>query len=213
MEKEKNGKLYLIRHTESEWNNLGIWTGLTDIHLSKKGIKSAQKVGELVKNFKFDYIFDTPLSRSQETLAVILEGSVNNKDVPVEHAKEFNERDYGDYTGKNKWEIKKIIGEEEFLKLRRGWDSNVPNGENLKMVYERAVPFFLQRVMPLIKEGKNVLIVAHGNSIRALTKYIENISDEGVADVEINWGSVIIYDLDENGYSLNKEILKIEVEK
>lgn len=207
---DEKGKLYFIRHTESEWNDLGKWTGLTDIHLSENGVKNARKVGELVKNFQFDYIFDTPLVRTQETLNTILSTREDRLDVPIEKAKEFNERDYGDYTGKNKWEIKKILGDEEFSKLRRGWDYNVPNGENLKMVYERAVPFFLQRVIPLLEEGKNVLIVAHGNSIRALTKYIENISDENISDVEIDFGSVIIYDLDNDGHMLKKKILKIE---
>lgn len=210
MNKELNGKLFIIRHTESEWNDLGLWTGLTDVHLSQNGVRHAKEIGDLIKDIKFDYIFDSKLLRSQETLKYILEN--RNLNVPIEHHQELNERDYGDYTGKNKWEIKKILGEEEFQRLRRGWDYNVPNGENLKMVYERAVPFFISNVVPLLNKGKNVLIVAHGNSLRALTKYIEKISDEDISLIEIDFGSVIIYNLDENGYSINKEIIKITIE-
>ena len=80
----------------------------------------------------------------------------------------MNERDYGDYTGKNKFEMEKLLGEEEYKKLRRGWDYPIPHGESLKMVYERAVPYFLEKILPLLREGKNILVVAHGNSLRAM---------------------------------------------
>lgn len=213
MNKELNGKLFIIRHTESEWNDLGLWTGLTDVHLSENGVKNAKKVGELVKNINFDHAFITPLVRTKETLEFILEEKKEEyKNIPIEVAEELRERDYGDYTGKNKWEVEKIIGSNEFLKIRRSWDYNIPNGESLKMVYERATPFYVNRILPLVKEGKNVLWVGHGNTIRALTKYIEKLSDQDISDVEIDFGSVIIYNLDENGYSINKEIIKITIE-
>lgn len=210
METTKMGKLIFVRHTLSEWNSLGLWTGHTDVHLSKEGFEVAKKVGELLKNYNFDYIFDTPLIRTKETLKEILEVNlVTKKDVPIEESKEIIERDYGDYTGKNKWEVKKELGDEEFQKIRRSWDCPIPNGESLKMVYERAVPFFLSKVMPLLREGKNVLLVGHGNSLRSLSKYIENISDEKINNFEIDFDIATIYDLDNDGHILNKEILKV----
>lgn len=210
METQKMGKLIFVRHTLSEWNSLGIWTGITDVHLSKEGFEVAKKVGELLKNFRFDYIFNTPLIRTKETLSVILDANlVTQKDVQVEESKELIERDYGDYTGKNKWEVQKEIGDEEFQKIRRSWDHPIPNGESLKMVYERALPFFLNRMMPLLREGKNVLLVGHGNSMRALSKYIENMSDEEINNFEIGFDTAVIYDLDTDGYIISKKILKV----
>lgn len=206
METQNIGKLVIVRHHESEWNKLGKWTGVTDVHLSPAGFDGAKKMGELILDFNFDFIFTSSQIRSQETLESMLSIRTSKIDMPVEHAKELNERDYGDYTGKNKWEVQKLVGEEEFNLIRRGWDNVIPNGENLKMVYERAVPFFLNNILPLLKENKNVLIVAHGNSIRALMKYIENISDEGIANVEMIFGSVLIYDLDNEGHMVHKEV-------
>lgn len=203
------GKLIFVRHTLSEWNSLGLWTGITDVHLSEEGLIVAKKVGEILKTFHFDYIFKTRLVRTQETLNAILEGNlVTDRDVPIEDSLELIERDYGDYTGKNKWEVKKEIGDEEFMKIRRSWDHPIPNGESLKMVYERAVPFFLNRILPIVKEGKNVLVVGHGNTLRALSKYIENISDVEINNFEIDFDIATIYDLDNDGHVISKEILK-----
>lgn len=203
------GKLIFVRHTLSEWNSLGLWTGITDVHLSEEGFKVAERVGELLKNFRFDYIFKTRLVRTQETLSEILKVNLaTSKNVPVEDSIELIERDYGDYTGKNKWEVKKEIGDEEFMKIRRSWDHPIPNGESLKMVYERAVPFFLSKILPLLKEGKNVLIVGHGNSLRSLSKYIEDISDVEINNFEIDFDIATIYDLDNEGHMISKEILK-----
>lgn len=209
METEKMGKLVVVRHHESEWNKLDKWTGVTDVHLSPLGFEKSKEMGELIKDFHFDYVFDSTQIRAQETLASMFSVRDTNKEIPTEHAKELNERDYGDYTGKNKWDMKKILGEEEFNKLRRGWDYPIPNGESLKMVYERATPFFLDRILPILKEGKNVLIVAHGNSIRALIKYIENISDEDIANLDSTFGSILIYDLDNDGHIFHKEIKQV----
>jgi 2,3-bisphosphoglycerate-dependent phosphoglycerate mutase len=210
MEKKQIGKLIFVRHALSEWNSLGIWTGVTDVHLSEEGFSVARKMGELLKNFCFDYIFDTPLIRTKETLLAILEAnSLTKKDVPIVEAKELIERDYGDYTGKNKWQVKEEIGEEEFIKIRRSWDYPIPNGESLKMVYDRSVPYYLNEILPLVKEGKNVLIVAHGNSLRALSKYIESMSDVEINNFEIDFDAVTIYDLDQNGHMVSKEIKKV----
>ncbi len=206
----KIGKLVLVRHGESEWNELGKWTGLTDVHLSEVGKEKSKKMGEIIKDIHFNQIFISKLIRTLETLSFIESSDKELKDVPVEKVEELNERDYGDYTGKNKWEVQKLIGEEEFQKLRRGWDYPVPHGENLKMVYERTVPFFLEKILPILRENKNVLIVAHGNSIRSIVKYIENISDTEISNLEMPFQEVLVYDLDENGHSVKKEIRKIK---
>ena len=204
-----SGKLILARHHESEWNKLGKWTGWRDRHLDEYGFKKSEDMGFLIKDVPIDFAFASMLVRSIETLSCIL-NVCERYEVPTEHSAALNERNYGDYTGKNKWEMEKLIGEKEWNKLRRGWDYPIPKGESLKMVYERAVPYFLEKILPRIKDNKNILVVAHGNSLRALLKYIENISDDGIEDVEIPFGAIIIYNVDENGHMLNKEIRKTE---
>ena len=209
MESQKMGKLVLVRHHESEWNKLGKWTGVTEVHLSPLGFEKAKEMGKLVNDIHFDQIFTSSQIRAKETLACMQEGSSISKDTQTEEASAINERDYGDYTGKNKWEVEKIVGEEEFTRIRRSWDCPIPNGESLKMVYERSVPFFLDRILPVLREEKNVLVVAHGNSIRSMMKYIENISDSDISKIEMPFGSVLIYDLDNDGHMMNKEIRQL----
>ena len=210
METQTMGKLVIVRHGESEWNIIGKWTGLTDVHLSEKGSKESKRIGALIKDIHFDYIFTSNLIRTKETLSAIASVYEELQSIPTEESKEIRERDYGDYTGKNKWEMEKILGEEEFLNIRRSWDHPIPNGESLKMVYERTIPFFLDTILPKIKEGINVLVVAHGNSIRSMVKYIENISDEKIAEVEMPFQDVLVYDLDESGHVVHKEIRKLD---
>ncbi|MFZ1074908.1 MAG: 2,3-bisphosphoglycerate-dependent phosphoglycerate mutase [Minisyncoccia bacterium] len=202
------GKLIIARHQESEWNKLGKWTGLRDRHLTDYGFQESTDMGALIKDIKIDHAFASMLVRTIETLAAMLEAAGQYK-VPTEFSAALDERDYGDYTGKDKWEMEKIIGEEAFKNLRRGWDCPIPNGETLKMVYERVEPYFLQHILPFVNEGKNVLVVAHGNSLRALAKYIENISDEGIADVETPFRAVILYELDADGHMLKKELREL----
>ncbi|MDD5152927.1 MAG: pyruvate kinase [Candidatus Pacebacteria bacterium] len=203
------GKFIIARHHESEWNRLGKWTGNRDRHLTDFGFEKSKEMGVLIKDLRVDCAFASMQVRSIETLSCIL-GVREVQEVPTEHSAALNERDYGEYTGKNKWEMENVLGEEEFKKLRRGWDCPIKNGESLKMVYDRAVPYFLDKILPKVKEGKNVLAVAHGNSLRTIIKYIENISDEGIADVEMPFGAIIIYDLDENGHMTDKVVLHVE---
>ena len=137
------GKLTIVRHTESEWNATGQWTGITDVHLSDKGFKDAGKLGQLVaeKNLAFDKAYCSEQIRTLETLEGILDGS-SQFDVIFERVGAINERDYGEYTGKNKWEVRDLIGEEQFNRVRRGWDEPIPGGETLKVVYKRVVKFY-----------------------------------------------------------------------
>ena len=203
------GKLILARHHESEWNKIGKWTGLRDRHLDPYGFKKSEDMGLLIHEIRVDFAFASMLVRSIETLSCML-NSLKLYSVPTEHVAALNERDYGIYTGKNKWEWEKTLGAEEFKKLRRGWDYPIPKGESLKMVYDRVVPFFREKILSLAKRGKNVLVVAHGNSLRVIVKYLEHISDEEIGDIEVPFGAVIIYDIDESGNIKNKEIRQTE---
>jgi 2,3-bisphosphoglycerate-dependent phosphoglycerate mutase len=198
-------KLILLRHGESEWNQKGIWTGLTDIGLTEKGKKQAKLAGEKLKDLSIDFAFTSPLIRAKQTFEEIK--SVLGIAVPAFENKALNERDYGIYTGKNKWEIKKDVGEKQFRKIRRGWNTQIQNGESLKDVYNRVVPYYKQEILPKLKKGKNVLIVAHGNSLRALVKHLENISNEDISRLEIEIGEVDLLEIDDNGNFTSKKIL------
>jgi 2,3-bisphosphoglycerate-dependent phosphoglycerate mutase len=198
-------KLILVRHGESEWNKKGLWTGWTDIGLTEKGRAEGKVAGEKLKGVSLDFAFTSPLMRAKQTLDEIK--GVLGIDVPTFEDKSLTERNYGIYTGKNKWEIEKKVGNGQFLKIRRSWDYQIPQGESLKQVYERAVPYYQTNILPKLKEGKNILIVAHGNSLRALTKYLEKIKDEDISKLEIEVGEVNVFEIDTNGNVLSKKIL------
>lgn len=197
--------LALVRHGESEWNAKGLWTGWTDVGLSEKGFTEAQAAGEAIQDIHFDYAFVSDLLRAKQTLEKIQE-ITGQTDMIVISDPAIKERDYGDYTGKNKWEIKKEVGDEKFQEIRRSWDYPIPNGESLKMVYERVLPYYQEEILPLLKMDKNVLVSAHGNSLRALIKYLEHISDEDISKLEMPTGGVYVYQIDQQGNVINKEI-------
>jgi 2,3-bisphosphoglycerate-dependent phosphoglycerate mutase len=207
----KIGKLIITRHHESTWNKQGRWTGLRDVPLTPYGFEKANDMGLLIKDINIDLAFASMKVRSIETLSCIL-FVCERHDVPTIHAPELNERDYGDYTGKNKWDMEKLVGPEEFTKIRRAWDYPPPNGESLKMVYERVIPYFKKYILPELNKGKNVIVVSHGNTCRALIKYIENISEKDIATVEMPFGIINIYDVDKNGSMTSREVRKIESE-
>jgi len=196
--------LVLVRHTESTWNDIDVWTGLTDISLSQKGREKAQKCGELLQGIPFDIAFTSVLRRARQTLTEI-KLVIERGDLSVIEDPALNERDYGDLTGKNKVEMRKKNGE-QYLKWRRSWDYPIPHGESLKDVYLRIVPYYKEKILPELQRGKNVLVVAHGNSLRALVKFLENISDKDIPNLEILLGEIIIYQMDQNGKILNKQI-------
>lgn len=198
------GYLVLVRHGESEWNAKGLWTGWTDIGLSNKGREEARLAGEKIKDIPFNLAFVSKLIRSKQTLDEI--EKVLGTALPREESQSLNERNYGIFTGKNKFEIEKELGEEEFKKLRRGWDVPVENGESLKQVYERVLPYYKEKIEPKLTEGKNVIISAHGNSLRALVKYLDNVADEQIPNLEIATGQVYVYNIDSNGKTVSKEV-------
>ncbi len=197
--------LVLVRHGESQWNAKGWWTGLTDIGLTEKGIEEAKQAGRLLADIHFDRAYTSMLIRAQDTLTNILR-TIGQPDIPISRHAALNERDYGAYTGRNKWEIQKEVGDEKFLKIRRGWDEPIPNGETLKNVYTRVMPYYRNVISSDIEQGKHILIVAHGNSLRALIKHLENVPDEKIASIELKTGEAYVYTLDEKGIVVKKEI-------
>lgn len=203
------GKLIIVRHGESEWNATGQWTGLTDVHLTAKGRHEAHLMGAKLHDVHIDHAFTSEQIRTVETLQELLKAQ-GQTNTPYDRRWGINERDYGEYTGLNKWEVKEQVGEDAFNAIRRNWDYPVPGGETLKNVYRRTVPFFQKEVLPYLAAGKNVLLVAHGNSIRSLIKYIEKISDTDIAKVDFIFGTILLYDLDKDGHMIHKEIRKID---
>lgn len=198
-------KLILVRHSKSEWNALGKWTGWTDVDLNEEGRNDAIRTAEALKDIKLDQAFTSKLKRAQQTLEIVLK-EIAQTDVPTTQTAAMNERNYGVYTGKNKWEVKEEVGEEEFQNIRRGWEHPIPEGETMKKVYERVVPFYENDVLPLLKQNKNVILAAHGNSLRALVKYLENLSIDDLMALEFGIGEAYVYDIDETGKVVKKEI-------
>lgn len=206
-----NGKLILIRHTESTYNAKGLWAGITDVSLSAKGRDDARKIGRLLGDLKFDQIYTSPLKRTRQTLNEILK-TYGYTSAEIRETAAVNERDYGDYAGLDKWEFQREIGIEKWQGIRRGWDVHVPNGETLKDTYERVVPWYRDIVVPQLLDGKNIMIVAHGNSNRALRKYLESISDDKIKNVEMDLTTIHIYTIGDDGLAVSDEIRQIETE-
>lgn len=197
--------LVLVRHGTSTYNEKGIWAGWDDPELTDKGKEDAKIAGEHLKDIKFDEAYTSDLIRHKQTLEIILK-AIGQANVHTTETNALKERDYGDFTGKNKWDIKKKLGEDKFLELRRSWDYPVPNGESLKQVYEREVPYYQSNILPQLKDGKNVLISGSGNSLRALVKYLDDVSDEDIAHVEIAPGEIYVYSINTLGEITKKEI-------
>jgi 2,3-bisphosphoglycerate-dependent phosphoglycerate mutase len=180
--------------------------------LTEKGYADTVRLGALLQDLTFDEAYTSALKRTHQTLDALLEGKGSQADLPVTRATELNERDYGDMTGKNKWEVKEEIGEEAFNGIRRGWDYPVPGGETLKMVYERVLPYFKREILPKLQAGENILLVAHGNSIRALMKELDQISEADMVNVEMPFGQVLVYTFDESdALPVNREVRQIDI--
>lgn len=204
-----HGRLVIARHGESEWNALSKWTGTTDVGLTEKGTREAQAMGVTIRDIPLSRAYYSEQRRTKLTLDKILHAK-GESNIPVIMTGAINERDYGKLTGKNKWDAKRELGEDEFNSVRRGWSHPIPGGETLRQVYNRVVPYFKAEILPRLTEGENILMVAHGNSIRSLVKYLENISDEGIADVEMIFGRILIYHVDKSGRARSKQIRIID---
>ena len=202
--KTKRGHLVLVRHGESVWNEKGIWTGWQDIPLTEKGRYEAKLAAKAVFDIEFDLLVTSDLKRAFETLEIIKE-ELKIFHLPTVKHEAYKERHYGIFTGKSKWEIKRDLGEEKFKRIRRGWDEAIPEGETLKDVYDRTIPHFLNNIFPKLLEGENVLIVAHGNTHRAIIKHLENLSAVEISEIEMATGEVIVYQIGKRGQLIKKE--------
>ena len=198
-------KLVLVRHGQSEWNAKNLFTGWKDPKLTDLGIQEAIKAGDLLetRNLKFDLMFTSDLFRAQETGRLILE-QMNHSDIQVIKDQSLNERNYGDLAGLNKDEAREKWGEEQVHIWRRSFDVPPPGGESLKNTAERVLPYFEHEIMPKVKEGLNILVAAHGNSLRALVMELEKISSEEIVKLEIATGDPLTYE-----YS-NGEFVRID---
>ncbi len=187
--------LVLVRHGQSLWNLENKFTGWIDVDLSPKGEEEAKDAGIKLANFEFDIAFTSALTRAQRTLSIILE---HNKKLvtPVVKDKALNERMYGDLQGMNKDECRTKFGEEQVKIWRRSYDICPPNGEALKQTAERVLPYYHEKIEPLLKEGKDVLVVAHGNSLRALIMFLEKMTPAQILEYEIPPGTPRLYTLD-----------------
>ncbi len=190
-------KLFLVRHGQSQWNLENRFTGWRNPDITEKGKEEAKKAGQLLKNEKIDVAFTSILKRAIHTLEIILE-EAELTDIPITKNKALNERDYGDLSGKNKAELAKEVGEEQVHIWRRSYDVPPPGGESLKDTCERVIPYFEEYIKPELQSGKNVIITAHGNSLRALVMYLENLSPEEILKREIATGDPITYVLDKD---------------
>ena len=192
----KKSNLVLVRHGQSEWNKKNLFTGWKDPELTDLGIEEAIKAGKLLKTkeMKFDIMFTSDLFRAQETGRLILE-NMNQLDIPVIKNQSLNERNYGDLAGLNKDDAREKWGEEQVHIWRRSFDIPPPGGESLKDTAERVLPYFHSEILPKVEEGLDVLIAAHGNSLRALVMELEGISSDEIVKLEIATGDPLTYEL------------------
>ncbi len=217
-------KVVLLRHGESEWNKKNLFTGWTDVDLTEKGIEEATRAGELLKEngFVFDIAYTSVLKRAIRTLNIVLD-VMDLMWIPVIKSYRLNERHYGALQGLNKAETAQKYGDEQVLIWRRSYDTppppleetddrypgkdpryadlskeEIPLTESLKSTVARFVPYWLETIAPTIKSGKRVILAAHGNSLRALVKHLDNISEEEIVKLNIPTGVPLVYELDEN---------------
>jgi 2,3-bisphosphoglycerate-dependent phosphoglycerate mutase len=188
--------LVLVRHGESEWNRRNVFTGVRDPDLTDKGVIEARWAGRVLRDrgLKFDIGFTSKLRRAQHTLDIIL-GEIGQSSVEVVEDAALNERDYGELSGLNKEEARKRWGEEQVLLWRRSFDVPPPGGESLKDTAGRVLPFYLKHIWPHVKGGHNVIVSAHGNSLRALIMHLEKLSEEEILDRELATGAPQVYRL------------------
>ncbi len=192
------GVLVLVRHGQSQANRENRFTGWTDIALSETGIEEARHAGELLKGYRFDHAFTSALVRAQETLRIIL-SVIGQSDIPVDSDAALNERNYGDLQGLDKDETARRFGVEQVRLWRRSYDIAPPNGESLHDTRARVVPYYEARVLPLLKGGKTVLLVAHGSSLRALIMALDHLTEHDILSLEIPTGAPIHYRIDQDG--------------
>ncbi len=197
--------LVLLRHGESEWNKENRFTGFTDVELSETGRTEARAAGEALKAIKFDKIFTSTLKRAYHTAELAL-GAAGQKHEMIKHD-DLRERDYGDLTGLNKDDMRKKYGEEQVHIWRRSYDVRPPGGESLQDVVARVTPYYKANIEPLIKSGKNVLLAAHGNTLRAMLIILGDYTPETINNAEMPTGVPLVVEF-ENGQKTKSQFLK-----
>jgi len=199
VQSDGKGRLLLVRHTQSVWNGLDLFTGWVDVDLSEKGKSDALEVGRRIAGtFAVDKGYTSALVRAQQTLALVMEGA-GISGIPIVEDWHLNERFYGNWQGRNKTEMKAKYGEAAIQAVRRGYGERPPGGESLADTTERVLPYFEDVMEKDLREGKVLLVAAHGNSLRALVKKLENLADDVVPGVEIGNGELREYVLEADG--------------
>jgi 2,3-bisphosphoglycerate-dependent phosphoglycerate mutase len=198
--------LVLIRHGESQWNLENKFTGWVDVPLTDKGREEARRGGQKIKGIQFDKAYTSLLKRAIETLAIVLK-EINQEKLPIEKDQALNERHYGDLQGLNKADTAKKFGDEQVHIWRRSYDIAPPNGESLKDTAARTLPYFDQHVVPELKAGKNILISAHGNSLRSIVMQLDEMTKEQVLKLNLGTGVPIVYEFDADLKILSKKEL------
>jgi len=186
--------LVLVRHGQSTYNLENLFTGETDVPLTPRGREEAKAAGTKLKGIPFDHGFTSILQRAIETMTLLLE-TAGQPQLPVTRDRALNERNYGHLQGLNKADIAKQYGEEQLAVWRRSYSVRPPGGESLADTAARVIPYYEREILPLLQKGENILIVAHGNSLRALMMYLEKISEEDIAHVDLPTGEPRIYHL------------------
>ncbi|MDB4043324.1 2,3-bisphosphoglycerate-dependent phosphoglycerate mutase [Gammaproteobacteria bacterium] len=200
--------LVLVRHGQSEWNAKNLFTGWKDPGLTDQGIEEAVNAGISIsaRNIEFARMFTSALKRAQITGQIILDG-IDQPHLKTIKDQALNERDYGDLAGLNKDAARKEWGEEQVHIWRRSYDIPPPGGESLKNTAERVLPYFNAEILPRLTQGENILVAAHGNSLRSLVMQLDNLSKEEVIELEIPTGAPIIYTFSGNESPISKENL------
>jgi 2,3-bisphosphoglycerate-dependent phosphoglycerate mutase len=191
-----SNRLVLVRHGQSEWNKRNLFTGWKDPDLTDKGLIEARWAGRVLRDqgIKFDVAYTSMLRRAQNTLDIIL-GEMNQSSIPVLKDAALNERSYGDLSGLNKDEAKVRFGEQQVMIWRRSFDIPPPGGESLKQTAERVLPYYYDTIWPQLAAGKNVIVVAHGNSLRGLIMRLEGLTGEEIVARELATAAPIVYQL------------------
>jgi 2,3-bisphosphoglycerate-dependent phosphoglycerate mutase len=200
--------LVLVRHGQSDWNLKNLFTGWRDVGLTEKGVAEARAAGKKLKaqGLHFDVAFTSVLSRAQRTLDLVLE-EMGETDITVFKDQALNERDYGDLSGLNKDDARKKWGEEQVHVWRRSYDVAPPGGESLRDTAARVLPYYIQEILPRVLRGDNVIVVAHGNSLRALLMVLERLSPTEIVGREIATGVPLIYRLNADSTVAEKKDL------
>ena len=205
-----SGKLVLVRHGQSEWNKLNLFTGWKDPDLTEQGVAEAIEAGRVLaeKGFKFDIAFTSVLQRAEKTCQMILDG-VGQSDLETIHDQALNERNYGDLAGLNKDDAREKWGEEQVHIWRRSYDTPPPGeeGESLRDTGARVWPYYMNEILPRVLRGETVLVAAHGNSLRSLIMVLDRMTKETILKLNLGTGVPIVYDLNADSTVANKEVL------